>query len=415
MQVIPPEFVHHYQQLVRECSTYRSEAASPIELSHRVETMLVIVEEGMQLLSESSFITEYNLLYRMRRDLSQHLRLLTYGVNDCTVPPVALYPCMQAYTGSRGRPKLTICIDAVELLRSSGYTWNEVAGALQVSRSTVWRRVKDAGVQLTKFSDISDDELDSVTSQFQWDHPNCGQQLILGHLRDRGISVQRYRLRESVARTDPLRRHVRWHQVVSRRAYSVKRSNSLWHIDGHHSLIRWRFVVHGGIDGFSRMIVFLSCSTNNRALTVYRLFQTATDEYGVPSRVRSDKGGENVLVCQFMVFYRGLGRGSHIAGSSVHNQRIERLWRDVYRCVCCIYHELFHSMEANGILQPDNDLDLFVLHCVFLPRINKSLSEFTRAWNMHPVRTAKNWSPRRIMINSMIKQADIQATLDVPV
>ena len=222
-------------------------------------------------------------------------------------------------------------------------------------------------------------------------------------------------MRESVARTDPLRRHVRWHQVVSRRAYSVKRSNSLWHIDGHHSLIRWRFVVHGGIDGFSRMIVFLSCSTNNRALTVYRLFQTATDEYGVPSRVRSDKGGENVLVCQFMVFYRGLGRGSHIAGSSVHNQRIERLWRDVYRCVCCIYHELFHSMEANGILQPDNDLDLFVLHCVFLPRINKSLSEFTRAWNMHPVRTAKNWSPRRIMINSMIKQADIQATLDVPV
>ena len=106
MQVIPPEFVHHYQQLVRECSTYRSEAASPIELSHRVETMLVIVEEGMQLLSEISFITEYNLLYRMRRDLSQHLRLLTYGVNDCTVPPVALYPCMQAYTGSRGRPKL---------------------------------------------------------------------------------------------------------------------------------------------------------------------------------------------------------------------------------------------------------------------------------------------------------------------
>ena len=34
---------------------------------------------------------------------------------------------------------------------------------------------------------------------------------------------------------------------------------------------------------------------------------------------------------------------------------------------------------------------------------------------MHPVRMAKNWSPRQIMINSMIKEADIGETLDVPV
>lgn len=133
-------------------------------------------------------------------------------------------------------------------------------------------------------------------SQFQSDYPNCGQQLILGHLRDKGISVQRYRLRESIARTDPLRRLVRWHQVVSRRTYSVNKSNSLWHIDGYHSLIRWRNDVRGGIDGYSRMITYLSGSTNNRALTVYRLFRSATEDYGVPSRVRSDKGGENVLV-----------------------------------------------------------------------------------------------------------------------
>ena len=33
---------------------------------------------------------------------------------------------------------------------------------------------------------------------------------------------------------------------------------------------RWRFVIHGGIDGFSRMIVFLQCSTNNKPVTVLR-------------------------------------------------------------------------------------------------------------------------------------------------
>ena len=111
IQVIPPECMHRYQQLVQECSTYQSiEALAPIELSHRVETMLVIVEEGMQVLSGSSFITEYTLLHRMRRDLSQHLRLLLYGVNDCTVPPVALYPCMRDYTGSRGRQLMLLML-----------------------------------------------------------------------------------------------------------------------------------------------------------------------------------------------------------------------------------------------------------------------------------------------------------------
>ena len=44
------------------------------------------------------------------------------------------------------------------------------------------------------------------------------------------------------------------------------------------------------------MIVYLECLTNNQSLTVYRLFRVATEEYGVPSRVRSDKGGENILV-----------------------------------------------------------------------------------------------------------------------
>ena len=68
---------------------------------------------------------------------------------------------------------------------------------------------------------------------------------------------------------------------------------------------------------------------NNKAETTVKCFQKATKEFGVPSRVRSDKGGENQLVCYFMVSHRGPGRGSHIAGSSVHNQRIERLWRDV--------------------------------------------------------------------------------------
>ena len=37
-----------------------------------------------------------------------------------------------------------------------------------------------------------------------------------------------------------------------------------WHVDGHHKLIKWKLVTHGGIDGFSRD---LKCSNNNTAET----------------------------------------------------------------------------------------------------------------------------------------------------
>ena len=37
------------------------------------------------------------------------------------------------------------------------------------------------------------------------------------------------------------------------------------HIDGNHKLIRWGFVIHGGIDGFSRKIMYL------RSIQIIRL------------------------------------------------------------------------------------------------------------------------------------------------
>ena len=69
----------------------------------------------------------------------------------------------------------------------------------------------------------------------------------------------------------------RFRQVLKRRQYSVPIPNSLWHLDGNHKLIRWRIVVHGGIDGYCRLPIFIKASNNNRANTVLQCFLNAVE------------------------------------------------------------------------------------------------------------------------------------------
>ena len=78
------------------------------------------------------------------------------------------------------------------------------------------------------------------------------------------------------------------------------------HIDGHHKLIRWCFVIHGAIDGYTRMTVYVYYSDNNRAYTVLKRFEEAVEKNGLLSTVRSDMGIENVDVARFMLHNRGL-------------------------------------------------------------------------------------------------------------
>ena len=91
-------------------------------------------------------------------------------------------PQLRFRTGAAGRPKMLVNIDTVEFFRSCGYTWNQVAHALQVSRSTLWRHLRDVGYQMTKYSDISDDELDSIVAPLSHRNPHIiGKDFLFGY------------------------------------------------------------------------------------------------------------------------------------------------------------------------------------------------------------------------------------------
>ena len=66
------------------------------------------------------------------------------------------------------------------------------------------------------------------------------------------------------------------------------------------------------IDGYSRLLVSSECIRNNKAPTVLACFLMGVHTYGLPSRLRSDKRRENVLVADYIIKEIDPVRGSMI-------------------------------------------------------------------------------------------------------
>ena len=165
---------------------------------------------------------------------------------------------------STGRPKIFIDIEEVELLRRLRFRWTKIAELLGVSHATLYRRLEEEGISpYLSYTNISDRDLDTTVERIKENHPNDGEVFMAGHLTSHGIFVPRARLRASIHRVDPVNTAARRSVTIRRRVYYADGPNAMWHIDGNHKLIRWRFVVHGGVDGYSRMIVYLNCVDNS--------------------------------------------------------------------------------------------------------------------------------------------------------
>ena len=198
-------------------------------------------------------------------------------------------------------PSTEIEKQRLQFFLENGFKVEEMALLLSCSKRTVERRLRTYDLSTRNYTPISDSELDEILSQWSTSFPRCGVKMILGRLRSQGIYVQRERVRQSLKRVDPMGVERRICKVLHRRFYNVTCSNALWHVDGYHKLIRWRMVIHGAIDGYSRLITFLKVATNNMASTVLSAFLTATGEFGLPSRIRTDRGGENVSIARIIL------------------------------------------------------------------------------------------------------------------
>ena len=300
-----------------------------------------------------------------------------------------------------GRPKTCVDRNILVYLLSIGMNNSEIAKIFHVHRNSViqWKNDHNLNNVLNNPSD------DNVITQHLQDvldaYPNMGELYARGLLLSKGIKINRVRLRNilrNIKQSTPMEMN-----PIRRRTYNTRTANSMWHIDSTHKLIHWRFVISGAVDGYSRMIIWLKCANNNKAETVYNHFIKSITEFQCPYQVRGDKGSENRLIAKHMMILRGSDMNGFIGGRSTHNTRIERLWREYNNNVMDKFSQQFKHLEQIGILDRNNNIDIWALHKVYMQEIQNKLNEFRSYYNDHPIRTARGKTPKQMHIISGLK------------
>jgi hypothetical protein len=119
-----------------------------------------------------------------------------------------------------------------------------------------------------------------------------------------------------------------------------------------------------------------------------------------------------------MIMNWGAGRNSAILGSSTHNQRIERVWRDVTKEVTFLNKNLFTYIEEQLHINFSKSDMLFVLHALFIPSINNDLESYLGCgwwwwswwwwwWDLPSMRTSNACSPNQLFRLSADKSAAV--------
>ena len=139
---------------------------------------------------------------------------------------------------------------------------------------------------------------------------NVGHHCAVGYLREKGVEAKQARLRlilKNIKNSDPIKM-----DFVTRQACKNRSASVTWQLDSTHKLVKYKFEFSGAVDGFSRYIMWIKYSNNNRVNTSYDLLKEAIDEKAAPLQVRGDKGSENRLMAKHMVIARNAKFRGHI-------------------------------------------------------------------------------------------------------
>jgi len=111
---------------------------------------------------------------------------------------------------------------------------------------------------------VSGDLDDLIRSKKQNFAKLMGIRRLTYHLRrDCRLWISRQAVNDSLKVVDVEGLELRHRHKLTRRIFGSPGRNHVWSLDGHDKLSRWGFHIHGGIDVYSRYLIWLRVGASN--------------------------------------------------------------------------------------------------------------------------------------------------------
>jgi len=192
------------------------------------------------------------------------------------------------------------------------------------------------------------------------------------------VKVARARVWRVNRKLDPDGVEARKKRKFKRRDYANEGANDVWHLDGHEKLARnFKIWIHGAIDGFSRMILYLLVTTSKLPEVVFPAFYNAVQSFDFPRRIRTDKGHETAI-CVYAMRRHGL---KTIAGRSTQNTPIESLWSKL-KFLVDQFREALEKLVDSEVLDTSDGIALAAAHRTYVPLIQRALNDWIASVNI---------------------------------
>ncbi|KAI5789647.1 hypothetical protein DFH27DRAFT_486409 [Peziza echinospora] len=225
-----------------------------------------------------------------------------------------------------------------------------------------------------------------------------GQSYMRALIRSQGLFVSDRYLQNFMRERNPQQADLRARATLRRRGqFEIKGPNRVWSIDGHDKLSPFGFQIYASIDAYSRKIIWCYVGHSNRtAVSVNKQFLVAIRLLNLfPKLVRSDMGGETVLLCNSQLLLRRHSkpnlefRKAYSYGTSTRNQRIESWWNLLANAQTDTWRAIFGCLRETGYYN-GGMLDEACLQFIYMSMIRRHIATFVETHNQHKIRHQRN-------------------------
>eukprot|EP00794_Sanderia_malayensis_P008328 gene8328-9222_t len=146
-----------------------------------------------------------NLLEQLALELTFQHHIMDNFIENSNQTVKQNYVNLQRENSTGERPRFKIDAADIVSLKEFGFSWVSIAQILGISESTLRRRRGEFGISFD-YSDVSDEEFDTIIKNILKRTPNVGETLVMGSLRAQGFRIQCARIRARLSIVDELGR-----------------------------------------------------------------------------------------------------------------------------------------------------------------------------------------------------------------